>query len=141
MGVLDQRFEKEFHDFIGGLCVQLGAQIRYLAADVRPVALLRDRDDRVRPRRASTSRRFGAEVFRPSPRQVRPDDCCGATVTLKMAPVLKRVWDQMPDPKWWHFDGARARAWVGPSTPIRCFRAWIESFPSTVYVVGCPPAA
>jgi len=43
--------------------------------------------------------RFGAEVFRPSPRQSDLMIVAG-TVTLKMAPVLKRVWDQMPDPKW-----------------------------------------
>src|ERR1022692_72910 len=51
---------------------------------------------------ASTSRfdidRFGAEVFRPSPRQSDLMIVAG-TVTLKMAPVLKRIWDQMPDPK------------------------------------------
>ena len=52
---------------------------------------------------ASTARfdiaRYGAEVFRPSPRQSDLMIVAG-TVTLKMAPVLKRIWDQMPDPKW-----------------------------------------
>ena len=43
--------------------------------------------------------RFGAEVFRPSPRQSDLMIVAG-TVTLKMGPVLKRIWDQMPDPKW-----------------------------------------
>src|ERR1700735_3363530 len=49
---------------------------------------------------ASTSRfdiaRFGAEVFRPSPRQADLMIVSG-TVTLKMAPVVKRIYDQIPD--------------------------------------------
>ena len=43
--------------------------------------------------------RFGAEVFRPSPRQSDLMIVAGA-VTLKMSPVVKRLYDQMPDPKW-----------------------------------------
>jgi NADH-quinone oxidoreductase subunit B len=52
---------------------------------------------------SSTSRvdiaRFGAAVFRPSPRQSDLMIVAG-TVTLKMAPVLKRIRNQMLDPKW-----------------------------------------
>ena len=43
--------------------------------------------------------RFGSEVFRPSPRQSDLMIVSG-TVTLKMAPVVKRIFDQMPEPKW-----------------------------------------
>src|ERR1035437_773516 len=42
---------------------------------------------------------FGSELFRPSPRQSDLMIVSG-TVTLKMAPVVKRIYDQMPEPKW-----------------------------------------
>ncbi len=84
---------------------------------------------------SSTSRfdiaRFGAEVFRPSPRQSDLMIVAG-TVTLKMAPVLKRIWDQMPDPKWCISMGACSS--VGG-----VLQGVDKIVPVDVYVTGCPP--
>ena len=63
--------------------------------------------------------RFGAGVFRPSPRQSDLIIIAG-TVTLKMGPVVRRVYDQMPEPKW-----ARAPQPAGLSILTRPCRAWI----------------
>src|SRR5438046_794068 len=86
--------------------------------------------------------RFGAEVFRPSPRQADVMIVSG-TVTTKMAPVMRRLYDQMAEPKYVIAMGTCVIA-GGPYQGSYSTVPGIDNFlPVDVHVPGCPqrPAA
>lgn len=84
--------------------------------------------------------RFGAEVFRPSPRQCDVMIVAG-TISKKMAPAVKTLYDQMPEPKWVIAMGNCAIS-GGPFVfdgQYAIIEGADKFLPVDIYIPGCPP--
>jgi NADH-quinone oxidoreductase subunit B len=81
--------------------------------------------------------RFGSEAMRASPRQSDLMIVAGR-VSQKMAPVLRQIWEQMPDPKWVISMGACAST-GGVFNNYALLQGVDKIVPVDVYVPGCPP--
>src|SRR5215203_1171479 len=82
--------------------------------------------------------RFGAEIFRPSPRQADLMIVSG-TVTKKMAPQVVRLWNQMPEPKYCIAMGACAISGGPFKQGYNVLKGIDRYIPVDIYIPGCPP--
>lgn len=82
--------------------------------------------------------RFGAEVFRASPRQADLMIVSG-TVTKKMAPQVVRIWNQMPEPKYCIAMGACSISGGPFKQGYNVLKGIDRYIPVDIYIPGCPP--